>query len=97
MRYRSLDQIAAEARFIPSPSCPGASASSAGRRRSSGRGRAACARSRTSSTGRSGSARRAGIHNSPISVAFADPELRAAGLKGDTIGDAVEFFGLSFG
>jgi hypothetical protein len=31
----------------------------------------------------------------PVSVAYADPVLRAAGLAGDTIGDAVEFFGLS--
>jgi len=37
------------------------------------------------------------IDNSPLSVAFADPELRAAGLKGDTIGDAAEFFDLSLG
>jgi hypothetical protein len=28
-------------------------------------------------------------------VAYADPVLRAAGLRGDTIGDAAEFFGLS--
>ena len=32
---------------------------------------------------------------SPLSVAYADPVLRAAGLEGDTIGDAAEFFGLS--
>jgi hypothetical protein len=28
-------------------------------------------------------------------VAYDDPLLRAAGLRGDTIGDAAEFFGLS--
>jgi hypothetical protein len=32
---------------------------------------------------------------SPLSVAYADPVLRAASLRGDTIGDAAEFFGLS--
>jgi hypothetical protein len=32
---------------------------------------------------------------SPLSVAFADPRLRADGLAGDTIGDAVAFFGIS--
>src|SRR5919199_5210082 len=32
---------------------------------------------------------------SPLSVAYADPVLRAAGLEGDTVGDAAEFFGLS--
>ena len=34
---------------------------------------------------------------SPLSVAFQDPILRAAGLRGDTIGDALEFFGVSRG
>jgi hypothetical protein len=34
---------------------------------------------------------------SPLSVAYADPVLRAAGLEGDTVGDAAEFFGLSHG
>jgi len=31
----------------------------------------------------------------PIAVAFADPVLRAAGLRGDSLGDARDFFGLS--
>ncbi len=31
-------------------------------------------------------------NDSPLSVAFADPRLRAAGLAGDTVGDAVAFF-----
>ena len=31
----------------------------------------------------------------PIAVAYADPVLRAAGLMGDTFGDAQSFFGLS--
>ena len=33
--------------------------------------------------------------DTPISVAFADPALRAAGLEGDTLGDAQRFFELS--
>src|SRR3954453_17410703 len=32
---------------------------------------------------------------SPLAVAYADPVLRAAGLEGDTVGDAAEFFDLS--
>jgi hypothetical protein len=32
---------------------------------------------------------------SPITVAFEDPVLRADGLKGDRLGDAMEFFDLS--
>jgi hypothetical protein len=32
---------------------------------------------------------------SPIALAFADPVLRAAGLAGDTLGDAQRFFRLS--
>jgi hypothetical protein len=35
--------------------------------------------------------------NSPLSVAYADPILRAQGLKGDAYGEAVDFFGLSHG
>jgi hypothetical protein len=33
--------------------------------------------------------------NSPLSVAFNDPRLRADGLAGDTVGDAIAFFGIS--
>lgn len=33
--------------------------------------------------------------DSPITVAFEDPILRADGLKGDSLGDALEYFGLS--
>jgi hypothetical protein len=33
--------------------------------------------------------------HSPLTVAFEDPVLRAAGLRGDRVGDAVEFFDLS--
>lgn len=35
--------------------------------------------------------------DTPISVAFADPVLRAAGLEGDTLGHAQKFFELSSG
>jgi hypothetical protein len=34
--------------------------------------------------------------DTPISVAFADPVLRAAGLQGDTLGEARDFFELSW-
>jgi hypothetical protein len=34
---------------------------------------------------------------SPISVAFADPQFREDGLVGDSYGDAYDFFGLSHG
>ena len=33
--------------------------------------------------------------DSPLSVAFHDPRLRAEGLAGDTVGDAATFFGVS--
>jgi predicted protein tyrosine phosphatase len=33
--------------------------------------------------------------HSPLTVAFEDPVLRAEGLRGDRVGDAVEFFDLS--
>jgi hypothetical protein len=33
--------------------------------------------------------------NSPLALAYADPVLRAAGLRGDTVGHAESFFGLS--
>jgi hypothetical protein len=35
--------------------------------------------------------------HSPLTVAFEDPMLRAAGLRGDRVGDAVGFFDLSHG
>ena len=40
---------------------------------------------------------RAGLRadDSPLSVAFADPRLRADGLAGDTVGDAIAFFDVS--
>ena len=35
--------------------------------------------------------------HSPLTVAFQDPVLRAGGLRGDRVGDAVDFFELSEG
>jgi hypothetical protein len=35
------------------------------------------------------------VDNSPLTIAYRDPVLRAQGLAGDRIGDAMEFFGLS--
>jgi predicted protein tyrosine phosphatase len=35
--------------------------------------------------------------HSPLTVAFEDPVLRAEGLRGDRVGDAVAFFDLSHG
>jgi hypothetical protein len=35
--------------------------------------------------------------DSPLTVAFEDPRLRAEGLQGDRVGDGVAFFGLSHG
>jgi hypothetical protein len=37
------------------------------------------------------------VAGSPVSLAYSDPVLRAAGLGGDTLGDAQLFFGLSGG
>jgi hypothetical protein len=46
-------------------------------------------------SGREREAKRA--DHSPLTVAFEDPVLRAAGLRGDRVGDAVGFFDLSHG
>jgi hypothetical protein len=35
------------------------------------------------------------VDRSALTVAYQDPVLRSAGLKGDRLGDAVEFFGVS--
>jgi hypothetical protein len=39
--------------------------------------------------------RRLRADQSPLDLAFADPTLRAAGLRGDSLGEAQAFFGLS--
>ena len=36
-------------------------------------------------------------NNSPLSIAFADPVLREEGLKSDKLGDALDFFEMSYG
>ncbi len=41
--------------------------------------------------------RAAGGCNTPLTIAFNDPVLREEGLKGDRLGDAMEFFGLNDG
>ena len=41
--------------------------------------------------------REARENNSPLSVAFADPVLREEGLRGDKLGDALDFFEMSHG
>jgi hypothetical protein len=41
--------------------------------------------------------REARDNNSPLAVAFADPVLREQGLRGDKLGDALDFFEMSHG
>ena len=94
MQYRSMEQIAGEADICTMPSLS--------RRDRLERWAEALARQpaplRAIPEVEYGSrleraARRA--DHSPLTVAYDDPLLRAAGLRGDTIGDAAEFFGLS--
>ena len=94
MQYRSMEQIASEADIFTMPSLS--------RRDRLERWAEALARQpaqlRAIPEVEYGSrleraARRA--DHSPLTVAYDDPLLRAAGLRGDTIGDAAEFFGLS--
>ena len=103
MLYRSLDRIAAEADILAAPDLPVGPELSRRERlerwaelleREPGR-RLPALHGIEYGTLRERAAYRA--DGSPLSVAYADPVLRAAGLKGDTIGDASEFFGLSFG
>ena len=94
MQYRSMEQIACDADVftMPSPS----------RRDRLERWAEALARHPAQLRAipdveygprRERDARRA--DHSPLTVAYEDPLLRAAGLRGDTIGDAAEFFELS--
>ena len=94
MQYRSMEQIASEADVFTIPSLS--------RRGRLERWAEALARQRAQLCAiqdveygprRERDARRA--DHSPLTVAYEDPVLRAAGLRGDTIGDAAEFFGLS--
>ena len=94
MQYRSMEQIASEADVFTIPSLS--------RRGRLERWAEALARQPAQLCAipeveygprRERDARRA--DHSPLTVAYEDPVLRAAGLRGDTIGDAAEFFGLS--
>ena len=94
MQYRSMEQIGSEADVFTIPSLS--------RRDRLERWAEALARhpARLSAIPeveygprRERDARRA--DHSPLTVAYEDPLLRAAGLRGDTIGDAADFFGLS--
>jgi hypothetical protein len=96
MQYRSMEQIASEADVLMAPGLS--------RRDRLERWAEALARQpaplRTIPDVEYGprqerEARRA--DRSPLTVAYEDPVLRAAGLRGDTIGDAAAFFGLSHG
>ena len=94
MQYRSMEQIASEADIYTMPNLS--------RRDRLERWAEALARQPAQLRAipeveygprREREARRA--DHSPLTVAYDDPLLRAAGLRGDTIGDAAEFFGLS--
>ena len=101
MLYRSLDRIAAEADILTTPDLP----------RTPGLSRRERLERWAESLGREPGRRPRAQHGieygtpyerltcradgSPLAVAYADPVLRAAGLEGDTVGDAAEFFDLS--
>ena len=113
MLYRSLERIAAEAEVLAAPDLPAAKPAAKLRTKpplSSRRARLErWAELLEPEPGR----RLRAIHGiehvsprerkalradgSPLSVAYADPVLRAAGLRSDTVGDAAEFFGLWHG
>jgi hypothetical protein len=101
MLYRSLDRIAAEADILTTPDLP----------RTPGLSRRERLERWAELLGREPGRRLRALHGieygtpyerltcradgSPLAVAYADPVLRAAGLEGDTVGDAAEFFDLS--
>jgi hypothetical protein len=100
MLYRSLDRIAAEADVLAAPDLPTTPELSRRERlerwaelleREPGR-RLRAIHGIEYRSPRERMACRA--DGSPLSVAYADPVLRAAGLKSDTVGGAEEFFGL---
>ena len=101
MLYRSLDRIAAEADVLTTPDLPGTAELSRRERlerwaelleREPER-RLRALHGIEYGTPDERVAYRA--DGSPLAVAYADPVLRAAGLAGDTVGDAAAFFGLS--
>jgi len=103
MLYRSLDRIAAEADVLAAPDLPARP----------GRSRRERLERWAELLEREPDRRLRALHGiehgtpderlayradgSPLAVAYADPVLRAAGLAGDTVGDAAGFFGLSHG
>jgi hypothetical protein len=96
MRYRSVAQLAGEAAVLPEP--PPLSSRQARLERwaealARQPGRLRAIPEVEHGGRREREARRA--DGSPLTVAYEDPGLRAAGLRGDTIGDAAAFFGLS--
>ena len=101
MLYRSLDRIAAEADILTAPDLPKRPALSRRERlerwaelleREPERGLRALHGIEHGTPYERLTYRADG---SPLAVAYADPVLRAAGLEGDTVGDAAAFFGLS--
>ena len=101
MLYRSLDRIAAEADILTTPDLP----------RTPELSRRERLERWAELLGREPECRLPALHGieygtpyerltcradgSPLSVAYGDPVLRAAGLASDTVGNAAEFFGLS--
>ncbi len=101
MLYRSLDRIAAEADILTTPDLPRTPGLSRRERlerwaevleREPGRSLRAPHGIEYGTPYERLTCRADG---SPLAVAYADPVLRAAGLEGDTVGDAAEFFDLS--
>ena len=96
MRYRSVAQLAGEAAVLPEP--PPLFSRQARLERwaealARQPGRLRAIPEVEHGDRRKRAARR--TDGSPLTVAYEDPVLRAAGLRGDTIGDAAAFFGLS--
>jgi hypothetical protein len=102
MLYRSLDRIAAEADVLAAPdlpASPGLSRRERLERRAELLEREPERRLRALHGIEYGMPEEERLayraDGSPLPVAYADPVLRAAGLEGDTVGDAAAFFGLS--
>ena len=81
--------------FTRARACRAASAWSAGRKCSNGGQSASCATIEGTEFGTRPEREAKRADNSPLTVAFEDPILRVEGLRGDRVGDAVEFFDLS--
>ena len=94
MQYRSMEQIAREADIRTMPSLSRRDRLERWAEALARQPARLCAIPEVECGSRLERASRRADH-SPITVAYDDPLLRAAGLRGDTIGDAAEFFGLS--